>query len=109
MPDTPPTDAMTCPPGATPDLGAWITVASFDLAHSLCAPHPPTVPDDAGLDCYTAHDPTRCYAETYDRATGEHARCHLPGGHDGYHEGACLQWTTVADFWAAVRQPTETP
>lgn len=92
-----------CEPGATPDLGAWIGVLSFDLAHSLCAAGPPTIPEHHGEDCHTVHDPTRCYARTYDRASGaDYAECHLPAGHDGDHEGACLQWTTVADFWASV-------
>ena len=92
----------TCPLGATQDLGAWIEPLSFDLAHSLCAPRPPIISEYYGEDCHTVHDPTRCYAQTYDRASGNWTRCHLPAGHDGDHEGACLQWTTVADFWAGV-------
>lgn len=90
-----------CEPGATPDLGAWIEPLSISLAHSVCAARPPTVARDHGQDCHTVHDPG-CYARTYDRATGGWTRCNLPAGHDGDHSDGCLQWTTLADFWATV-------
>lgn len=108
MPDTPPTDATTCPHGATPTLGAWIAQRLWRLVDGLCATRPPTVPEPHAPDCHTVHDPG-CHAQTYDRATGNWTRCRLPAGHPGDHSDGCLQWDTVADFWAAVRQTTETP